>query len=234
MLQRYSLLRTVSVVLLGLSPLQAVAGEGWSPDVPTRAATQVVHEHSAAPLLIAALGGLVVGAVIANKSANDRMRAAQWQQASMTGPATQAPSCAAVPACETALPAPACSVPAEESPDRFGYYDLSSRRWFETIEDCRTEVEYAQRPTFVRVIDRSTGGSIGTICWVDGEWSVVGNGDVSLEDMAGYQRAHFERSGQRFGEMRSTNRDRYRHRSYRGRQVYQRHGERTYGMSGHQ
>ncbi len=234
MLQRYSLLRTVSVVLLGLSPLQAVAGERWSPDIPARTAAPVVHDHSAAPLLIAALGGLVVGAVIANKSANDRMRAAQWQQSSMTGPATQAPSCAAVTACETAPPAPACSVPAEEASSRFGYYDLSSRRWFETIDDCRTEVEYAQRPTFVRVIDRSTGENIGTICWVDSEWSVVGNGDVSLEDMAGYRRTHFERSGQRFGDMRSTNRDRYRHRGYRGRQVYPSRGERPYRIHGNQ
>lgn len=238
MLHRDSMLRTLSVMLLTLSPMQALAAEDWSPQVQSHSAAPEVHGRSATPLLIAALGGLVVGAAIANKVSNDRARAAheaaRWQDATIITTHAEPQTCAPVVACEAPAQAPVCSVPVVSSPARFGYYDLSSQRWFDTIEDCRLEVEAAQQPALVRVIERSTGKNIGTICWVDGEWSVVGSEELSGANAIGYERAGHFRRGAQLENRRMLRNDRLGQRGFRARQARESLRERPYWVNGQQ
>lgn len=133
---------------------------------------EIRGNNSAAPVVAAAIGGLVIGAFIAAAASHHAVEA----------------SCS--PATTEAIPV-ACAAPVQTAPAcAYEFYDMTERRSFGSLLECQREAEDENRPAVVRVIDLRSGECVWTLCWVDGAWSVVGVANasaVSNEDAPEWQ-----------------------------------------------
>jgi len=149
---------------------------------------------SAAPVIAAAIGGLVLGAAIASSAAHRRSPEAH---ASLAYRQYQQPS-DHVASCEAA---------ALDRGPLYRFFDTYTHQEYVSLNEGRLVTESEGRTAVVRVIETRTGECVWTLCWLDGAWATVAEPRFAVTD----ERGRFEERYERRWQDRSRGRGQVRH-----------------------